>query len=239
MKDYLSYSQLKAFAKSPNHYLAYLAQEFEQTPQMVLGSAIHCKVLEPETYEDRYVVAPKVDRRTKEGKAQAEAFEATLGDRTALSVETWEQVAKVTDAVRDTRWASSLLHGTQMFEDVRMGAIAGFRFKAVADMVGDSWIADLKTTSDASPEAFMRQAYNLDYHLQAAIYCELYNLPRFFWIVAETSAPYNVQVYQQSEEAANASRTRMYKLLEEFKNWDGEPAGYSQKCLTLDLPRWA
>ena len=33
-RDYLSYSALKAFAKSPNHYLQYVQREFQETNAM-------------------------------------------------------------------------------------------------------------------------------------------------------------------------------------------------------------
>jgi len=70
-RDYLSYSALKAYAKSPNHYLMYVGREFVETPAMVLGSALHCLVLEPQEWSKRYITAPKFDRRTKAGKEQA------------------------------------------------------------------------------------------------------------------------------------------------------------------------
>jgi hypothetical protein len=82
-RDYLSYSALKAFAKSPNHYLQYVNREFVETPAMVLGSALHCAVLEPNEYGKRYTIAPKFDRRTKAGKEQAEAWELAADGKTA------------------------------------------------------------------------------------------------------------------------------------------------------------
>ena len=74
-RDYLSYSALKAFAKSPNHYLQYVNKEHTETPAMVLGSLTHCLVLEPERFAAKFAVAPKVDRRTNSGKALWAAFE--------------------------------------------------------------------------------------------------------------------------------------------------------------------
>jgi hypothetical protein len=40
-------------------------------------------------------------------------------------------------------------------------------------MRSESGAVDIKTTTDASPEGFRRQASNFDYHLQAAIYTQL------------------------------------------------------------------
>jgi hypothetical protein len=85
----------------------------------------------------------------------------------------------------------------------------------------------------------MRAAHNLDYHLQAAIYRAVFGVSEFYWIAAETSAPFNVQVYKQSEEAKLFSDRRLYNLIQAYQRWDGNPQGYSSQILSLDLPRWA
>jgi hypothetical protein len=61
----------------------------------------------------------------------------------------------------------------------------------------------------------------------------------FRWIAIETSSPYNVMIYNQSEEAYERSKARLEKLVRQFVEWDGEPKGYSTEVQTLDLPRWA
>lgn len=239
MKDYLSYSQLKAFAKSPNHYLAYLQDELEPTPAMTLGSALHAQLLTPELFLDQYAVAQKHDRRTKAGKAAAEEQDKLLEGKTVITPEQMDTIEKIVSAVLLNRQAQAVLKQAQGFEVEKFGDIAGLQFRAIADIVGDEWVADVKTCQDASPEAFMRTAHNLDYHLQAAIYCELFQVKRFFWLAVETSAPFNVQVYEQSENALLLARERLYQLLLKFQDWDGQPQGYSERILHLDLPRWA
>jgi hypothetical protein len=239
MKDYLSYSQLKAFAKSPNHYLAYLQEEFEPTPAMTLGSALHSQLLTPGLFLDQYAVAQKHDRRTKAGKAAAEEQDKLLEGKTVITPEQMDTIQKIVSAVLLNRHAQAVLQQAQGFEVEKFGVIHGERFKAIADMVGDTWVADLKTCADASPEGFMRAAHNLDYHLQAAIYRAVFGVSEFYWIAVETSAPFNVQVYKQSEEAKLFSDRRLYNLIQAYQRWDGNPQGYSSQILSLDLPRWA
>ena len=69
----LSRSALWKFHKIPALYqhekLNPLYIKPEQTPAMVFGNLLHCLVLEPEDFESTYAVAPKVDKRTKDGKA--------------------------------------------------------------------------------------------------------------------------------------------------------------------------
>ncbi len=142
-------------------------------------------------------------------------------------------------SILKSRHAEQILQQGEGREIEKFGEIAGMRFRAFADILSPNFVADLKSCQDASPEGFMRAAFNQDYHLQAAIYRELFGCPRFFWIAAESSSPWNVQIYEQSEEAALLSRDRLYRLIERFKDWDGQPEGYSSRILHLDLPRWA
>ena len=64
----LSFSSLSAFAVSPRAFIAYKLQEEKNTAAMLLGSAVHCLILEPEKYAERYFIAPDVNGATKEGK---------------------------------------------------------------------------------------------------------------------------------------------------------------------------
>lgn len=239
MKDYLSYSQLKAFAKSPNHYLAYLQEKSEPSPSMILGLGLHAYLLTPEIFADQYAVAEKYDRRTTEGKRKAEEQEELLKGKTLLTADQLETIHRMSEAILKSRHAEQILQQGEGREIEKFGEIAGMRFRAFADILSSNFVADLKSCQDASPEGFMRAAFNQDYHLQAAIYRELFGCPRFFWIAAESSSPWNVQIYEQSEDAALLSRDRLYRLIERFKDWDGQPEGYSSRILHLDLPRWA
>ena len=74
--DGISKSGLDQFRKSPAHYKHWLTAEREETPAMRIGTLTHMSVFQPEMYADRVVVAPIVDRRTKEGKSIWEQFKA-------------------------------------------------------------------------------------------------------------------------------------------------------------------
>lgn len=76
----LSYSSLAAFSVSPRAFVAYKLQERKTTKAMILGEAVHCKVLEPDLFRDRYVIAPDVDGTTVAGKnAWAELYMSLTG----------------------------------------------------------------------------------------------------------------------------------------------------------------
>lgn len=236
-RDYLSYSALKAFAKSPNHYLQYVQREFVETPAMIQGSALHCLVLEPDEYADRYIVAPQIDRRTKAGKAEWAAFLEAAGDKTVLTADQAEAVFKMADAITSHRKATYLLKGKHMETPVA-GNICGIDFRGIVDAWDEHDVIDIKTTNDASPEGFRRAASNFDYHLQAAIYMRITRRQNYFWIAVETAAPYNVAIYEPTQESLEAADAYLQQLVASFMAWDGEPVGYGENIYELDLPPW-
>jgi exodeoxyribonuclease VIII len=240
-RAYLSTSALKAFSKSPNHCLAYYAQTIEPTPAMQLGSAVHCAILEPDKLKERYVVAPQVDRRTKEGKAEWEAFTASAGERTVLTREQGETLAAVTAAVFADPISHDLINACTTFEEEIIGQILGTPYKGILDMRCNDFIADIKTCTDASAEAFSRQAFNLMYHEQAAAYAILAEKPEipFYFIAVETSPPYNTQVFKQSEASRTKATHHLHQLIRRWQEWDGNPATYTNTVTTLEIPHWA
>lgn len=237
-RNYLSASALKAFAKSANHYLEYIAQTYEPSPAMQLGTLIHCLLLEPYEFQRRYAIMPEVDRRTKAGKEEWLQFSAEHDHLELVKRETFDDASNCVAVATMDPILSSIMAEPNHVEEELEGELFGFPFKARIDLETEEYVYDVKTTQDASPEAFMRQAHNLDYHLQAAVY-RLMTGKVFRWIAIETKAPYNVAVYQQSEIAFSRSSSRLKELVRDFVAWDGKPKSYSTEILTLDLPRWA
>ena len=237
-RDYLSASALKAFAKSPNHYLDYVQRKFEPSRAMELGTLIHCLLLEPGEFQYRYAVAPKVDKRTKAGKEEWAAFQNVNGHLDIIEQAFYNEAFAVVEAAQKDSNLQRILNEPFHAEEQLDADLFGFPFTARLDLETEGFVYDVKTCQDASPEGFQRAAYNLDYHLQATIYRLMTGKP-FRWIAIETSSPYNVMVYNQSEEAYERSKARLEKLVKQFVEWDGEPMGYSTEVQTLDLPRWA
>ena len=239
-RNYISLSALKAFARSPNHYIQYCHTRREPSPAMTLGSAIHCAILEPQELDKRYAFLPKINRRTKQGKEAFDQFQELHAGKEILPQTEYEKLLLTRDAVSRNPAAAGLLKQALGFEIVREEVIYGNTpWKGIADIVGPDFVADLKTAKDASPEGFQRAAHNLMYHEQAAAYRKLFKVPKFYWIVVETDAPWNVSVYVQAEEAYKKADYRLKRLVDRWEKWDGEPQGYTKGIEVLNLPSWA
>lgn len=240
-RNYLSVSALKAFAKSPNHYIAYCNSQFEPTPAMAFGSAVHCKTLEPHLFNERYAIQPPLDRRTKDGKEAYSAFLAQQGNRTILTPDQAEQVENVCQHLTQHDHAVALFEGCQYEQRVE-GKISQVPFVGILDAhnAKSGYVVDLKTCRDASPDQFQKDAHNLGYHLQAAAYRLLTGTDRFYWVCVETDAPYNVAVYMQTDKAYETSVIRLVEMVTRWKDWNGKPMSYgNEEIIALDLPNWA
>ncbi|MCV0972503.1 exodeoxyribonuclease VIII, partial [Escherichia coli] len=72
----VSKSQLDDIADTPALYLwrKNAPVDTTKTKTLDLGTAFHCRVLEPEEFSNRFIVAPEFNRRTTAGKEEEKAF---------------------------------------------------------------------------------------------------------------------------------------------------------------------
>jgi len=157
-------SKLKSFIKCPALFKAELDGLHKTSASMVIGSAFHMAVLEPERFEQRYAVAPQVDKRTKAGKAVWEELQAS-----GLEVLSPADHAKVL-AMRDScraKFGEYLQHGMPEVSFFRKHE-SGLILKARVDWLIGDLAVDLKSTADVFE--FKRQARQYGYDWQAAHY---------------------------------------------------------------------
>lgn len=247
---YASNSRLKHLLRSPAHAKAYMESPSATTPALALGSAIHTAVLEPHLFESKYIVAPDCDRRTKEGKAIWEAFQAEANGREIIKQADRDTCLAVYGAIYEHPAAGALLNAagdvelSVIAEDEASGALYKIRPDKLVGHLGT--VVDLKTTQDASREAFTRSIFNLGYHRQAALYLDGLRasgveVQHFVFVAVEKEPPFGVGVYRLTDEAVEAGRTQLAPLLRTWK-WcedTGEWPGYSEQVEDITLPRYA
>lgn len=192
---YINSSFLKKFRSNPASALL----PIEQTPAMVLGGASHAYSLEgDEAFLARYIVAPTVDKRTKEGKEKWAQFEAANTGKTLLTSEQAEAVFGIDKSLKSHPLASMLLkHGNTELTLIWDDEDTGLRCKARIDLdPARKALIDYKTCSDVAK--FNRQIINLNYDIQAGHYstgakaCGL-DHDTFIFVAAETSEPYPIR----------------------------------------------
>jgi hypothetical protein len=250
----VSKSHLDQVARSPLHYWArYLDPNRivpEPTPAMAIGSAVHTHVLELDQWDARYVSAPDgIDRRTKAGKAEWEAFTTAATGRTVLPKADADLVMRMAHSVFTHPAAAMLLALPGKAETTHMwtDAATGLQCKCRPDWLTDDGrlLVDLKTTEDAG-RGFAKSIAQWRYHVQASWYLDGIEQAtgtrpeQFLFLCVEKKAPYAVAVYAADAEmiAAGAqTAARDLDVLATCKAANAWP-GYSDQIEPISLPPW-
>ena len=103
-----SRSDLFHMSKSPAHFKYALENPEPETPALLFGTAFHTYVLEREKFDRDYRVGPKIDGRTKEGKALL--AQVNESGRVMLSEEQFEQIKRMTESVMSNKYAAALIN---------------------------------------------------------------------------------------------------------------------------------
>src|SRR5690606_14954715 len=82
-----------------------------QTPAMLLGSAIHCRVFEPLEFKRRYVIAPDMERRSNVDKQKYHELlqECALNNQSLLSFDQYESIQRMGAALEQHSGSRMLL----------------------------------------------------------------------------------------------------------------------------------
>lgn len=216
------------------------------TAAMVIGSALHTRVLEPHLFDDEYAVAPQCDRRTKEGKMIWADFEAEAEGKTLLKAEDAMQINAMAEAVRRHPAARVLLNKAGKAEQSYFWTDdeTGEKCKCRPDWHTEDRriIVDVKTTEDGSPGKFLRSSVlQWRYHVQAAFYMQ--GVPEaelFVFAVVEKKPPFATVVYtlpaKLVERGLEEARADL-RLIAECRAANKWPS-YSEEVYELPLPKW-
>jgi len=203
-----------------------------------VGTAAHCLVLEPDEFTARYIVPPKMDRRTKEGKEAFSAFGREHAGKKFLDQEEFDLVHRMAEAVSQNACAQDLLWGAEV-EVVYRHNGTPLATQCRVDAVTPTHVVDLKTTESLAK--FKRSLWDLGYHRQAAWYLEHVDpqLP-FIFIAVEKSAPYAVGIFQIESRGLSMARDQLSDALARLADsiatnrWERD-AGVIE---TVNAPPW-
>lgn len=236
-----SKSGLDKIARSPAHYKC--RDYKEPSKAMRIGTALHSLVLEG--------VAPLVmpEFAGKGSVALRDEWKAAHAGALIMSEDEAADVRGMSASIAMHPIAGAAFRR----EDGRAEVSAlwqcgetGIECKSRFDWLLPSAIVDLKTTADASADAFARSVATYRYHVQdayysqAAAFCGL-SVEHFLFVCVETAPPYAVAIYQLDDEAREIGRKlylRDLRLLKQCRERNEWPA-YPVEISTLSLPKWA
>lgn len=240
------------FAKTPLHYKAWIdgKAEDEETDALRFGRAFHCAVLEPERFARAYVAEPAWgDCRKTENKTRRDAWRALNGGKAIIDADDERRIIGMRSALRAHPLVSKMLaEGEAEVSAYWTDPETGLRCRARADFFSRAhrMIADVKSTADASPEAFRRDVFKYRYDWQHVLYRAGFaalgeRVEHFVFIAVEKEPPYAVATYTLDSLGVSLAfdrvRMQMRRLADclSRNEWPGYDAGIQ----TIETPPWA
>jgi hypothetical protein len=225
--------------KTPAHCMT----EVEPTPAMDWGTAAHVAILEPDRFYADVLCGP-ADRR---GKKWSEFLDDNPG-KLVLPDPEFERVVAMQNAVmqnptiRALATRAGVSEASAFWTDPDTGLLCRMRADRYVESL--SMMAELKTTTDASPAAFRRVAMRMGYELGDAMYSAGWGLAGggtvedFIFIVVESDPPYAHAIYQLDEPARLRGRTILQKALLTYQQCKaaGRWGGYPAEVTALSYP---
>lgn len=236
----LSPSGAKDILKAPAIYLHRRSNPEPPSRAMQLGTCTHALILEG---KQLHLVC--ADGRTKQGKED----KARCEDEGLIPVSQKEadQIEGMAKAVLEHELAAQILADGQPEQAVIWtDEHTGVTCRGFLDWLHPKAIADLKSTQDASPAGFGKQAANLSYDIQSWMYREAVrrilgvDLP-FLHIAVESHAPYLVAVHQLPPEADERGERLARQALDLYAKCvaNDDWPGYDTNIIDTTWPRWA
>jgi hypothetical protein len=248
----LSISRLKEMKRSPQHCEYFMTHPRQSAP-LTLGTAVHCKVLEPERFAGSYRIW---ERRTESGRVGPrsgklwDAFEAeALAARCeVLTIDEADTAQAIADAVRSNTAAAPYLEAgdpeVTLQWDMQGRACRG-RVDWLTFIRSQPVLVGLKSSRDCRPFYFGKQAAQLEYPQQWAWYFNGYHSitgkrPKMVEIVVESAPPYAVAVYVIPDDIILQGEEEYMKLLEQYAECErtGQWPGPVPQETELTLPTW-
>lgn len=229
----ISASDLKKMVKSMAHWkYAKDHPDESDSPALLFGRAIHKMVLEPYDFQNEYIVSPKFDRRTKEGKEAYTKFLDEAEGKEVIDEELYQTILNMKEELYRTPCVQKLIAGEHEKSFFWVDEQTGIKCKHRPDSIGklgDEYIIiDYKSCNNAETSAFMRDAIKFGYDIQAAHYIEGMRSVtghdyKFVFICQEKTAPYACNILEADEEFIRNGMYVRNALMRTYK-----------KCLELD-----
>lgn len=251
----LSSTGVRRILKTPFHfYAATLPNNKPKAPptaSILNGHLTHCLLLEPGEFESRYRVGPTVNKNTLIWREYVAEWAAkgvqVIGEEQFDAAFAQARNLRAVEAVAELL-ADGVCETSGYWIDPATGVLCKCRPDCISPIAHRTQLMplDVKTTTDASPEAFGRSALSWGYHYQAAWYCDGYAIASgmevqdMLFAVVENEYPYAAAVYMLDDKAIAYARRRNAFALQRYAEcvcsqvWPGYPS----EVQPLYLPEW-
>lgn len=219
--DGISASTIKQFRISPK-YWKYMSEQppIEPTRPMIIGSAVHCAILEPHLFNDKFVFLPNLDMRRTEDKKIFSEIKSNHPQALLLSNSERDLTVPLIDSIKNNEIAMQFFNNADNEIDFYgVDEITGLKIKGRIDNLpkfGNA-VVDLKTCQSSTPESFLRDIINNGHHIQAVHYLELTGRKEFVFVAVEKSEPYTCSIFALDNVFLEVARNERRMILDLIK----------------------
>lgn len=231
----MSRSELIDFNRCPAKWLKGVQED--ETTSTIFGSLVDCLVLTPDEFEKRYAVAPLTYPGPK-GENKPWTLKATYcaewedeqskGGKTVIKKKQYNEAYDAALFILNDPNAVELLTDSQKQVLVTGSYVDSetsitVPLKAHIDIVpAAKSLADLKTSRNAHPQKWQRDVFSMGYHIQAALYMDLYNAAtneercEFWHLIVENEPPFQTATYILSADFIDLGRMTYQAILQKY-----------------------
>lgn len=218
----------------------------DETDSMIFGSAFHQYILEENTFWNNFIVAPKFDGRSTEGKAiKKQLEEQAQKGKKILKSDDYDTIVKMKTSLLNHPMAKNILNKSEN-EGAYTAEINGVQCKAKLDLENQGIFFDLKTTDDATYNGFRKSIGKYRYDRQAAFYGDVakangIEFKAFVFVAIEKKPPFAVACWMIDEDSIALGRESYLKILDKYKYHSNNPEafqGISKTIQPISAPNW-
>lgn len=209
----LSSSAIKNLIDSPKAYARSLNFKSD-SGAFKMGRLIHLAALEPEKLD---TLCHVVEVQSAVTKAYKEKVREIGSSQFVFTRKDYDKAMYTADALLQNDIWQELTRGAE-FEQPGFDILHGYPFRAKADVLGQGYIADLKTTSDL--KNFKWSAKKYGYDVQLYIYCNIFKVDwkdfKFFAIDKSTG---DLGIYDVTENFYQSGKDKLEYALKIYEKY--------------------
>ncbi len=209
----LSSSAIKNLIDSPKAYARSLNFKSD-SGAFKMGRLIHLAALEPEKLD---TLCHVVEVQSAVTKAYKEKVREIGSSQFVFTRKDYDKAMYTADALLQNDIWQELTRGAE-FEQPGFDILHGYLFRAKADVLGQGYIADLKTTSDL--KNFKWSAKKYGYDVQLYIYCNIFKVDwkdfKFFAIDKSTG---DLGIYDVTENFYQSGKDKLEYALKIYEKY--------------------
>ena len=197
-REYISSSMVKQALQGSKKQFDYAMEQTLESEALLVGSAFHAMMLEPDVFKKDYAFEPSMDKRTKAGKeyiAEWRKENESIPYHIPGKYETM-LINMQESLLAHPRYQELVKEGEGEREVIKLFEMEDAKCKAKIDYYNDkdNYIVDIKTCNSVKIDDIIESIKKYMYGVQAAFYLDGLKAHKFYFVFIEKKAPHDIVV---------------------------------------------